>query len=63
MCQNLTSPQRREQRGQRALIRRCGAGGTGEDAVGELAFLGLELVDAFLDGALLSLLTKTAEWG
>jgi hypothetical protein len=29
-----------------------GASGVGEVAVGELAFLGLELVDAFLDGAL-----------
>jgi hypothetical protein len=28
-----------------------GASGVGEGAVGELAFLGLELVNAFLDGA------------
>jgi hypothetical protein len=41
------SPERRQQRGQRAFIRRVG-----EEGVGELAFLGLELVDAFLDGAL-----------
>ena len=47
-----TSPQWREQRGQRALIRRGGAGGFGEEAVVELAFLGLELVNALLDGAL-----------
>jgi hypothetical protein len=47
-----SSPRRREQRGPRAFIRRGGAGGIGEEGVGELAFLGPELVDALLDGAL-----------
>jgi hypothetical protein len=46
------STQRRKQGGQRAFIRHGGAGGVGEEAVGELAFLGLQLVDGVLDGAL-----------
>ena len=47
-----TSPQWREQRGQRGLRRRGGAGGGGEEAVGELVFHRLQRVNALLDGTL-----------